>query len=297
MKTDQGNQANDSNNDRRKEARTNTSNGREQAKAYTASNQASSSEKGEARMSSDISSSTRNSSPVILEKMLQGTPEWHEARRGRITMSNAKALVSQGRKKGEPSLTRASYLIDVASEIITGVTADRYKSWEMERGNILEPFAMDAYRDYTGFDVREVGLGYLNEDRRISCSPDALGSSHGVEVKCQHPKNHLATIVNGFEPKQFVPQMQGGIWIFDFEYWDYVSFCPELKEQPIFVHRVYRDEEMIKSIEESALKGVYEIDELVRKGRDFKVNNKINAICEEAILTIETLRGDEPEIF
>lgn len=234
---------------------------------------------------------------IIMEKMIQGSIEWHNARRGRITMSKAKELVSKGRKKGDPSLTRASYLVDVASEIITGVTADRYKSWDMDRGNILEPYAMDAYREHTGFEVREVGLGYLNSDKRISCSPDALGESHGVEVKCQNPKNHLATIVRGFEPKQFIPQMQGGLWIFDFEFWDYVSFCPEFPEQPIFVHRLYRDEEMIKQIEESALRGVEEIDEFVRKGRDFKASENILGICKDALEEIEALSYNEPEIF
>ena len=237
------------------------------------------------------------SGAIILEKMVQGSAEWLEARRNCITMSNAKALISKGKKKGEPSLTRASYLIDVASEILTGVSADRYKSWEMERGNILEPYAMDAYRSHTGFDVREVGLGYLDDEKRISCSPDALGSNHGVEVKCQLPKNHLASIVNGFEPKKFVPQMQGGLWIFDFEWWDYVSFCPEFKAQPIFIHRVYRDEEMIKRIKDSALEGVHQIDEIVRKGRDFQLSNEISAICEDSLEIIEALSYNEPEIF
>lgn len=241
--------------------------------------------------------STNINAPIILDKMVQGSIEWHDARRGCITMSNAKALISKGRGKGAPSLTRASYLIDVASEIITGVTADRYKSWDMDRGNILEPFAMDAYREHTGFDVREVGLGYLNSEKRTSCSPDAIGKAHGVEVKCQLPKNHLAAIVNGFEPKQFVPQMQGGIWIFNFEYWDYVSFCPEFKEQPIFVHRVNRDEEMIKAIEESALRGAEEIDDFVTKGRFSTKNKQIAAICEEALLTIDALSYNEPEFI
>lgn len=235
------------------------------------------------------------SGPIILEKMVQGSIEWHDARRNCITMSNAKALVSKGRKKGEPSVTRRSYLVSVASEIITGVTAETFKSWAMERGNILEPYARNAYRELTGLEVREVGMGYLNSDRRISGSPDGLGSSHGMEIKCQLPKNHLNSIVNGFEPKEFDPQMQGNMWIFDKEWWEYVSFCPEFPEQPIFIHRVNRDEEMIKAIRDSALAGVEEIDEFVRKGRDFKPSRVIQGICKDALEEIEALSYNEPE--
>jgi len=232
---------------------------------------------------------------IILESMEQGSNEWKEARRGRITMSHAKDLITKPRKKGEVSQTRLTYLISIASEIITGVTAETFKSWKMERGNILEPFAREAYKAHTGNDVREVGLGYLNKDRRISGSPDGLGVNHGMEIKCQDPKKHLATILNGFEPKEFDPQIQGSMWIFEKEYWEYVSFCPEFPEQPIFVHTVYRDEEMIKLIEESALKGVEEIDDFVKRGRFSTKNKQIAEICERALETIEALSYQEPE--
>lgn len=234
---------------------------------------------------------------IILDSMEQGSNKWHDARRGCVTMSNAKSLISKGRKKGEPSVTRRSYLISVASEIITGVTAETFKSWQMERGNILEPFARDAYREYRGIEGREVGLGYLNSDRRISASPDELYPNHGMEIKCQMPKNHLNTIVNGFEPKEFDPQMQGCMWLFEKEYWEYVSFCPDFPEQPIFVHRVNRDEKMIKEIEESALQGVEEIDEFVRKGRDSEPSVTILGICGDALREIEALSYEEPEFI
>ena len=229
---------------------------------------------------------------VILESMLQGSDEWKDARRGRITMSKAKALTTGGK-----GLTRTSYLIDVASEIITGVTAETFKSWKMERGNILEPFARDAYKAHTGNEISQVGLGYLNKERRISGSPDGLGVNLGMEIKCQDPKKHLATIINGFEPKEFDPQIQGSMWIFEKECWEYVSFCPEFPEQPIFIHRVYRDEEMIKRIEESALKGVEEIDDFVKRGRFSTTNKQIAEICEAALETIEALSYNEPEFI
>ena len=283
------------NNDRPEKASTKKSeHGNDEEKESIANNQASTKEGG-ITMSSNTESQNNFNAPgnvIILPHMVQGSSEWKEARRGRITMSNAKALTTKGK-----GLTRLSYLVDVASEIITGVTAETFKSWQMERGNILEPFAREAYKAHTGLDVSEVGLGYLNKDMRISGSPDGLGDDHGMEIKCQLPKNHLNTIVNGFEPKEFDPQIQGSMWIFEKEYWDYASFCPDFPDQPIFVHRVYRDEEMIKRIEDSALQGVYEIDEFVKRGRFSTTNKQIAKICEEALKTIEALSYDEPEFL
>jgi hypothetical protein len=297
--TSESNNETTANNDRFEKAEAKEStHGRTEEKESIPSNQTSAKE-GNAAMPVNTASTNNFNAPgnvIILPHMVQGTNEWKEARRGRITMSHAKDLITKPRKKGEVSQTRLSYLISIASEIITGVTAETFKSWKMERGNILEPFARDAYAAHTGLEVMEVGLGYLNKDRRISGSPDGLGDNHGMEIKCQDPKKHLATILNGFEPKEFGPQIQGSMWIFEKEYWDYASFCPEFPEQPIFIHRVYRDDEMIKRIEDSALQGVYEIDEFVKRGRFSTTNKEIAKICEEALETIEALSYDEPEI-
>ena len=287
------------NNDRPEKAEAIREHGNTEEKESISNNQASAKE-GNAAMPVNTESKNNFNAPgnvIILPHMVQGSNEWDDARRGRITMSHAKDLITKPRTKGGISQTRLTYLINVASEIITGVTAETFKSWKMERGNILEPFARAAYRDYTGIVGREVGLGYLNADRRISASPDELSESGGMEVKCQDPKKHLATILNGFEPAIFKPQMNGCMWVFEREWWDYASFCPEFPDQPIFVHRVYRDEEMIKRIEDSALQGVYEIDEFVKRGRFSTTNKQIAKICEEALKTIEALSYDEPEFL
>lgn len=231
------------------------------------------------------------SGTIILAAMEQGSNEWHDARRGRITMSNAKALLTGGK-----GVTRKSYLMNVASEIVTGITAETYKSWAMERGNILEPFARDAYKAVTGCEVEQVGLGYLNEDRLISASPDGIAPDRGLEIKCQLPKNHVNTLHNGINPKQFEDQMQGCMWVFDRPQWDYVSFCPECKDNPIFIYTVYRDEEVIKRIEDSAMRGIDEIKAIVASVKKEPIAELTN-ICDDALLLIETLRNDEPEIF
>lgn len=228
---------------------------------------------------------------VILEHMEQGSEEWIQARLGKVTMSNAGKLLTGGK-----GMTRQSYIIDVASEIISGIPADRIKTWDMERGNLLEPFARSAYEARTRRDVKQIGLGYLDEYRRVSASPDGLTLVGGVEIKCQGPKAHLRTIIDSKNPKKFEPQMQGSMWVFDVGEWDYCSFCPEVKDMPLFIMTAYRDEEMIKRIEESALKAVSEVDDYVDMARGQRLES-VDQICAQAIELIDIMQNKEPEIW
>jgi len=232
---------------------------------------------------------------VILEHMEQGSEEWLEARVGCITMSNAHKLLMKGRGK-EESLTKLQYIIDVASEIVSGKPAEQIKVWAMQRGIILEPYARDAYEIKTGNEMMEIGLGYINQERRISCSPDGLLPDRGIEIKCQGAKAHMRTIIDDANPQGFNAQMQGGMWIFDKETWDYVSFCPEFKAMPLYIKTIHRDEEMIKRIRDESFEAVYKVDQFVAQMNLNPVNAEIDAVCKEAIVTIDILQGVEQEI-
>lgn len=240
---------------------------------------------------------TMNNNLIVLDALEQGSPEWLAARIGCITMSNAKLLLTGGK-----GVTRDSYIMSVASEVMTGVPAERINTWDMERGTLLEPYAADAYEAMTGFNLRKVGLGYLNSDKRISASPDGLKMANGVviggvEIKCQAPKNHMKTILSAKSPDQFKAQKQGNMWVFGVEEWDYCSFCPEFKAQPLVIIPAARDNEMIARIEESALKAVKEVDEYVRLAGLGHINDRIIDICAEAVELIDIMQNKEPEIL
>ncbi len=232
---------------------------------------------------------------IILDELEQGSQEWLDARCGRITMSKAQEMLTGGKGK-----TRESYLFNVASEIVSGVPADTYQSWKMERGNLLEPFARRAYEAVTGEAVKTIGLGYLDSTERVSASPDGLielwgAIDGGAEIKCRSPKEQLRSITLGVD-KKAIPQIQGCMWLFDVEWWDSVSFCPEFATQPIFISRVYRDKEMIKALEDSINRGLDEIQEHIKS---VKANENAAAlkICSEALTMLDYLKNEEPEIF
>lgn len=227
---------------------------------------------------------------IILNKLIQGTEAWKNARVGCITMSNAKALLTAG-----SGVTRKNYLLDVASEMVSGVLIDNIRSVDIARGNLLESYARRAYEELTGNAVEEVGIGYLDANKRISASPDGLIKNGGVEYKCPNPKAHMRTIEAGTVPKEYIPQMQGCIWVFGVDRWDYGSFCPQFSSKPLHVITQYRDEEMIKKIEESALKGIEEIDEYIKLAKG-EYSPAFYEICEQSIFALNELYDIEPEI-
>ena len=230
--------------------------------------------------------------PIILNHMEQGSDEWRLARMGCVTMSKAKNLLTGGK-----GVTRETYIIEVASELISGQLAENISTWDMERGIMLEPYAVRAYESLTGLEVQTIGLGYLNEDRRIAASPDGLTMIGGMEVKCQKPKNHLKTIIEAKNPKQFEAQMQGCMWVFDVDTWDYCSFCPEFNEQPLFILTMRRNEEMIKAIEDAAHKAVEGIDNYVRIASAGRASEELKEICAEANELIDIITGKDVGIL
>ena len=56
-------------------------------------------------------------------------------------------------------------------------------------------------------------------------------------------------------PKDHVAQCQGGLWLAEREWIDFISYWPGM---PLFIKRMYRDEVMIRKMQER-VKTFYEI--------------------------------------
>lgn len=236
--------------------------------------------------------------PLILTSMEQGSLEWLMARIGRVTASNMHKLLRGGEGK-----TRDSYLLEVASEKVTGVPSEKVNTWDMVRGNTLEPYAIQAYEAVTGLKVKRVGLIYLNKDKRVAASPDGLTMYDerlirymgGVELKCPNPKNHAKTIIEGKSPKKYDAQLQGSMWVSGALNWDFVSFCPEFKQRPLFMVTAKRDEAMIDKIRAATEAAIIKIDEYVQQFMSDPVDERLSKILSEASQMVEMLK--EPEIY
>jgi hypothetical protein len=177
----------------------------------------------------------------------QGTPEWHAARLGIVTMSELKTLLVKGKGPGGFGAGAISYMHQLIGERITGEPSDAFQgNAHTQRGHELEPVARELYHAATGqLHLEQVGI-ILNHG--VGYSPDALVDSNGlVEIKTKLPKYQIELLLANEMPQEHVAQCQGGLWVSEREWIDFVSYWPGM---PLFVKRAYRDEALIRTIAE-----------------------------------------------
>ncbi|MET4529179.1 lambda exonuclease family protein [Bradyrhizobium sp. JR18.2] len=172
----------------------------------------------------------------------QGTPEWYAARLGIPTASEFSTVMAKG-KDGGKSVTRKTYMLKLAGEILTGEPMESYSNQHMERGKEQEAEARDMYAFMSDADPTQVGF-VRNGDK--GCSPDSLiGADGGLEIKTALPHIQVERLLKGDLPSEHRHQVQGSMWVTDRQWWDFVSYCPRL---PLLIVRVPRDDGFIATL-------------------------------------------------
>ncbi|WP_432415353.1 lambda exonuclease family protein [Chromohalobacter israelensis] len=177
----------------------------------------------------------------------QGTPEWHAARLGIVTMSELKPLLVKGKGPEGFGTGALSYMHQLIGERITGEPSDAFHgNVHTRRGHALEPVARALYSEATGnTQLEQVGI-ILNHG--VGYSPDCLVNGNGLaEIKTKLPKHQIEVLLNDEIPQEHIAQCQGGLWVSEREWIDFVSYWPGM---PLFVKRIYRDDAMIRTIAE-----------------------------------------------
>lgn len=169
----------------------------------------------------------------------QGSEEWHKARAGVPSASNFSKLITAA---GKPSTSAETYINSLIAYLITGTVEESYKNEHMARGNLLEPQARAMYELATDNVVTEVGF-CLHDTIMAGCSPDGLvGDDGGLEIKCPSASTHVGYLRSQKLPTIYKQQVMGCLWITGREWWDFMSFHPEMED---LIVRVYRDDEYI----------------------------------------------------
>lgn len=195
-------------------------------------------------------------SPIIIH-CEQGTPEWYAARLGIASASNFAKILAKGEGK-----TRRRYMLDLASERLTGEAAESYTNDYMERGKVMEAEARDLYAFKTDCEPLQVGF-IRRDDVMAGASPDSLLGDDGLlEIKTKLGALQLDVLELGRLPPEHVAQVQGQLWISNRDYCDFVSYWPKL---PLFVNRVERDEKYIATLAQAVADFNGELDAIVRK--------------------------------
>ena len=188
----------------------------------------------------------------------QRTEKWLAIKAGKFSASNFHRLITP---TGKPSSQAEKYIRSRAKEIITGEIEDSYIDDNMRRGNLNEPKARELYEFVTGHKVRQVGFIEINEF--VGCSPDGLiDEDGGLEIKCPKGTTQLDRLLDGYYPQEYLPQIQGCLYVTGRKWWDFISYYPKLP--PILI-RIERDEEYIAKLRSELDKAVELLKEIVKK--------------------------------
>ena len=198
----------------------------------------------------------------IISDIIQGSDEWIELRAGKITASRLGDVMTGGKGK-----TRTAYMHQLAAEIITGEIQETFKSKDMEWGNECEPQARSMYEFATGNTVEEVGFILVSE--WFGVSPDGLVTPNGLlEIKCPRTTTQIERYLTGKFPSTYKAQVQGQLLASEREWCDFVSFDPRIQgKAQYFEVRVYRDEDYIKTLNDSINRFVDDLQSLLVKLR------------------------------
>lgn len=192
---------------------------------------------------------------------MQGSAEWHEARRGKVTGSRF-ADVLRGRSG--KSLTAEIYMFDLIAEVITGRVSEQHGSRATDWGTANEAEARMQYIMASGEVLTEVGFIDSTEMPGVGCSPDALVGTEGIlEIKCPYNTSvHLKTILSGKVPDEYEPQVHGNMWVTGRQWCDFVSYDPRVQQAGLsyFCIRVKRDEGYIEQIAETVSRFRQQLD-------------------------------------
>lgn len=218
----------------------------------------------------------------------QGTPEWHELRRGVLTSTAIKTLITPTGKLADNDKTRA-HVYEVAAQRITGRTEENYMSFDMMRGRTDEILARDLYAKHYA-EVTECGfitndkLGFL-----VGYSPDGLVGEDGlIEIKSAKAKIQVQRITDGGIPQEHYAQVQTGLWVTGRKWCDFISYSNGMK---MMVVRVNADPDYHALIEQAAKAFEAKVAEVIR---EYDLNadglimaNYIESITDEIQITTE----------
>ena len=201
----------------------------------------------------------------------QGTEEWFKERMGRCTASKFHHVRSSfGFSEGAKG-----YMLELIAERLTNVPTEGFDNADTRRGIEQEPYAKMNYTAKTLNIVEDIGF-VKHKDTSILAgySPDGFVGKEGtVEIKCVKKKVQLKTIFDGRNKKNYCPeehivQIQGGMWITDRKWCDFVSYSPDLPDNLcLFISRVHRNDGLILAIERDIK---YFLDEVNKEFKKFK---------------------------
>lgn len=134
------------------------------------------------------------------KEIKQQTPEWHEIKWGKIGGTLSAGLL----------VNSDTLLIDILSQRIEEFEpSEGFSNDAMDRGNEMEPFAIEYLEQYTGLKFENTGWLQCEENELLGISPDGITSDETVccEAKALSRKEHTRIIVRNEIPSDKINQL------------------------------------------------------------------------------------------
>ncbi len=196
----------------------------------------------------------------IHKDLLQGTDEWFELKKLKLSASHATAIGNAG--KGLDTYIRTMVLDYILPN------REKYTGKDMDRGNELEDSARIKYEFERNTVVTEVG--FIEHCNNSGCSPDGLVDENeegkgGIEIKARNDEKHFALLA-GYDKvdSSTIWQMNMSMFISKRKWWDFISYNPNFK-QSIYIERFYPDPIKQEKIKNGLEIGIKKLKELLNK--------------------------------
>ena len=218
----------------------------------------------------------------------QGTPEWHDIRRGVLTSTAIKTLITPTGKLADNDKTRA-HVYEVAAQRINGRTEQGYSSFDMMRGHVEEILARDLYSQHY-WPVAE--CGFVTNDKlgfTVGYSPDGLVGEDGlIEIKSAKAKIQVQRIVDKGIPTEHIAQVQTGLWVSGRKWCDFISYSNGMAMQVV---RVNADPKYHALIEAAAQAFEAKVNDVIaayeRNSKYLYIADYIEPITDEITINTE----------
>lgn len=213
----------------------------------------------------------------------QGTNEWLHLRKGIITSTIVKTLITPKFKIAENDKTRKS-IYKIASERITEYLEDSFLSYDMERGNFEEPLARDLYNENNKNSAKQVGfITNVFNGVNVGFSPDGVVNEDGIiEIKSAKQSIQVERIVLNEVPEEHLAQIHFGMLVSGAQWCDFISYSNGME---MLVIRVEKDDAiqkvLIEAITIAETKILETIESYKNNSKNFKKAPRVAQITNE----------------
>lgn len=225
--------------------------------------------------------------------LVQGSDEWLEARRGILTASEMKLIITPSNLKPAMNDKVRAHMYELLAQRVSGFIEPVYIGLNAERGHADEVWARVEYsKNY----AETSDMGFIVNDEwgfKIGYSPDFMVGEDGLgECKSRLQKYQVQTIIEHVAtgsatiPNEYLIQCQTGLLVSKRSWLDFLSYCGGL---PMVVIRVYPDDEVQNAIIDAA--GQFE-----RKLSDLRKTYEDAFFHDNARLS-PTIRREVEEMF